>query len=378
MSAAHVPWRVRNLLGVPAPRRTRYTAGVNGGEKDRFVGSDDLAFPGATWDTIDAEEAGFRPAALAEARFQFEAKAGDGAYRVVIVRNGRIVSEWHRGVAPEQRLPIASAAKSFYSNMLGIAVAEGKIPSADAKVVDYYPQMMDVRPNEGPKENRHAFPENRAITFRQLISNTSGYMKPGERPGEAFNYQTFGMNVLTHAIAAVYGRWYADDPESSPGFGTLIEEKVARPIGAFFDYTHTNFALPQAARIDVFGYYCQMHTTARDAARAGLLWCAGGRWRDRQVIPREWMHESVRVAPDIVANCPRDLWYYGHGFWTNAKGVLWPDLPLDGFSACGAGGHYVSVFPSLSLVIVQNPGPYAGMATRANPEFLALIINSIR
>jgi len=62
--------------------------------------------------------------------------------------------------------------------------------------VDYYPEMMDIAEDEGPKPGRYAFEKDWDITFRQLICNTSGYMKPGEEPGKVFHYQTFGMNIL--------------------------------------------------------------------------------------------------------------------------------------------------------------------------------------
>ena len=92
------------------------------------------------------------------------------------------------------------------------------------------------------------------------------------------------------------------------------------------------------------------------------------------------MHESVSVNPDLMANAPRDQHQYGYGIWTNAQGVLWPDLPRDGFTASGAGGHYVTVFPSQRLVIVQNPGLYVSgePASRANAEFLNLVLAALR
>ena len=58
------------------------------------------------------------------------------------------------------------------------------------------------------------------------------------------------------------------------------------------------------------------------------------------------MRESVKVNDFILVNEPEDRWVYGHGFWSNSRGVMWPDLPRDAFTAAGAGGHYVSVFPS--------------------------------
>jgi hypothetical protein len=47
---------------------------------------------------------------------------------------------------------------------------------------------------------------------------------------------------------------------------------------------------------------------------------------------------------------------YGHGFWTNDRGKLWPALPRDSFAAAGAGSQLFWVSPSLDLVIAQSPG----------------------
>ena len=51
--------------------------------------------------------------------------------------------------------------------------------------------------------------------------------------------------------------------------------------------------------------------------------------------------------------------------------------PRDGFTASGNGGHYITVFPSESLVIVQNPGYYSGPESRANPGFLELVFGAL-
>jgi CubicO group peptidase (beta-lactamase class C family) len=339
-----------------------------------------MEFPGVAWARTSPAEAGFDPERLARAVSWIEETAGDRGYRLAVVKDGRLVIERCRGFSPTEPLRIASAAKSFYSNVLGIAVAEGLIPSVDAPLIDVYPEMMEVPEGEGPKEGRYAFPKDAAITYRQLIGNTSGYMKPGEAPGEVFHYQTYGMNILTHAVAKAYGLYDTADPEGSLGFGALVQAKVAIPIGATFDTSLTNFDLHARARLAIFGHYCQIHASPLDLARAGWLWANYGAWDGLQVVPEAWMRASVQVNPDIVAHAPQAQWSYGYGFWTNAAGVLWPELPRDSFTAAGAGGHYVSVFPTERVVIVQNPGPYHGDrpdATTANGEFLEMVLGAL-
>ena len=330
-------------------------------------------------------EAGLSADGLAEARRWLDETSGERPYRCVVVRNGLVAAQWSRGMSADRKVAIASAVKSVYSNLLGVAVAEGKLKSADELVVDHYPEMMDVREGQGNKPGRYAFEANRGITFRHLITNTSGYMKPGELPGRTFNYQSWGMSVLTHAIAKLYGLYDVRDPEGSPGFAPLVREKIAEPIGASFECPVGNPAyndrLRPGARLDVFGYFTGIETTPMDFARLGWMWCRGGRWGDRQVVPEAWMRETTVTAPDIVAHCPPEQWCYGHGFWTNDRGVLWPGpepLPRSGFTAAGAGGHYCSVFPEQGLVVVQNPGPYhkdIGTA-HANPPLLSRILDA--
>ena len=315
-----------------------------------------IIYPGDQWDTIPPDDAGLDPDTLGAARSWMVQAAGDRPYRVVIVRGGRLVAEWYQGVGRDEQLWMASASKSVFSSMLGIAIEEGRIASADAKLVDYYPEAMDVPEGEGPKPGRYVFAKDRAITFRQVISNTSGYMKPGEEPGQVFHYQTFGMNVPTHAIAKTYGLYDVRDPEGSPGLKALVDDKLRLPVQAAWGYYLNNFQHPPEARTHIWGYYEGVKASALDMARLGWLWLNWGRWRGRQLIPESWLRQATRTAPDIVANCPEDQWQYGYAFWTNDHGRLWQGLPRDSYAAAGAGSQHVWVCPSLDLVVVQSPG----------------------
>jgi CubicO group peptidase (beta-lactamase class C family) len=131
---------------------------------------------------------------------------------------------------------------------LGIAVAEGRIPSQDAPVVDYYPEMMDVEEGSGPKPGRYAFGKDRDVTFRQLIGNTSGYMKPGEEPSKRFHYQTFGMNIITNALATIYGLYDNADPDRLPGCSRLMEGQLRDPIDGTWGHSYGDFEHPPGAK----------------------------------------------------------------------------------------------------------------------------------
>lgn len=339
------------------------------------------SFPGVHWTFVDPTDAGFDPHGLQKAEAWMDQQAAQKApserqYRVVVVRGGHVVAEWNRGIARSEQLQLASATKSIFSSILGIVIHEGNIPSADARVVDYYPEMMDVPPGTGPKPGRHAFAKDRDITFRQLISNTSGYMKPDEAPGRVFHYQTYGMNILTHAIAKIHGLYDVQNPDESPGLRPLIDEKLRRPIGASWGYYLANFNLHPDARQHIFGYYDGVQSTALDMARLGWLWCNEGRWHDQQIIPADWLRAATHVAPAIRAHAPPEQWKYGYGFWSNEHGLLWPSLPRDAFAASGAGRQHIWVCPSLDMVVVQSPGLY-GEQEENDSGLLRLLVDAL-
>ncbi len=325
-------------------------------------------FPGKDWQVAEPEELGMDRGRLTEAaRFQAE-DAGNRPYRILVVRRGKIAAEWNHGVDSLEKAPQASASKSTFSCVLGIAIQEGIISSENDRVADYYPEMLDIAPGEGPKPGRHAFPENDGITFRQLIGNTSGYMKPGKASGKTFNYQTFGMNILTHAVASAYSLYKTSEPERGAGFGTLTEWKIRNPIGATWSWQYKNFDLPEEARIDVFGYFTGYQMTSHDMARLGWLWLNRGNWNGSQVVPSNWIDRATMVSSEIVENEPEERHVYGLGFWCNDQGQIWPDLPRDSFAASGAGNQHIWVCPSLDLVVVQSPGTYPSQGAFDSPE----------
>lgn len=338
----------------------------------------ETAWPKESWLSAEPEELGFDRNRLAEAGRWQSAAAGNTPYRVLIVRHGKLAAEWNFRVDPLEKARQASASKSTFSCVLGIAIQEGVIRSADDRIVDYYPEMMDVAPGQGPKEGRHAFPENEGITFRQLIGNTSGYMKPGEAPGKVFHYQTFGMNILTHAVASAYSLYKTSDPERGAGFGTLTEWKLRDPIGGTWSWEYRNFQLPSQARLGVYGYFTGYEMTPYDMARCGLLWMHAGQWDGRQVVPAEWMREATSVNSDVIASEPEDNHRYGLGFWCNDQGQMWPNLPRDSFAASGSGKQHVWVCPSLDLMIVRSPGTYDQEDPGQGGELLELVAEAVR
>ena len=284
-----------------------------------------------------------------------QAQSGPAPHSAVIIRRGRLVAEWYKDMTPEKQNPMASVCKSVFCSMLGIAVAEGKIRSLDDRLVDYYPEFLDCTGEFGANANQFVTEKDREVTFRQLAAQTSGYMEPSEPPGRVFHYQTFGMATLMHAIAKQYGYYDAHAPATKPGDGELIAQKLRDPIGGSWKWRYMNFQFPAQARNEIFMNYPHLLMTTRDMARLGLLWLNDGQWAGKQIVPRDFQREAIRVPAATKTHVPSTDWKYGYGLWVNEYGRLWPNLPRDSYTAAGAGGRLIWVCPGLELVVVQNP-----------------------
>jgi len=95
--------------------------------------------------------------------------------------------------------------------------------------------------------------------------------------------------------------------------------------------------------------------SARDVARFGLLYLRQGRWGDHEIVPGDWVAESTRTWSASTTTNGVIHAGYGYLWWTDWQGRHLENvaLPINTFSARGAGGHYILIAPALDLVIVH-------------------------
>ena len=83
---------------------------------------------------------------------------------------------------------------------------------------------------------------------------------------------------------------------------------------------------------------------AEDQARIGLLMLRRGEWNGVQVLPEEWIAESLKPC----ALNPN----YGLLWWLNTGRARYPSAPPSSFAASGAGGNLTWVDPEHDIVAV--------------------------
>jgi len=110
--------------------------------------------------------------------------------------------------------------------------------------------------------------------------------------------------------------------------------------------------------------------TARDMARFGLLFLREGTWNGEQIVPRDWIRATVTSYSDAGGSGG-----YGYMWWVAANGTHLPGVELSdgGYSARGAGGHYILVVPAYDLVIVHRVNTDISGNSVSSSEFGELV-----
>jgi CubicO group peptidase (beta-lactamase class C family) len=251
-----------------------------------------------------------------------------------------------------------SAAKSYLSMLAGIAVMDGLIRDLD--------EQVGRSVHDGGFEGPH----NGAITWRQLLQNTSewegtlfgksdvidrnrnlavegqgrkGDARPLRAPGEHWEYNDVRVNRLSLALLRRFERPL---PE-------VFADRIMRPIGASADWSWHGYS---TSTVDVGGRMIEsvsggthwgggMLIHAEDQARIGLLMLRRGEWNGRRILRESWIAESLRPC-ELNPN-------YGLLWWLNTGHGRYKSAPESSFFAVGAGGNITWIDPEHDVVAVM-------------------------
>jgi CubicO group peptidase (beta-lactamase class C family) len=294
-------------------------------------------YPGAAWKTIEhPERIGWSPARLKAAQ-DYASTINTAA--VTIVTAGRVLHEWGETAT---RFNVHSIRKSFLSALYGIHVADGRIDLSKTM------ETLGIDDNEPSLT-----PEEKQATLHDLLKARSGVYHPAL-------YETAGMKAArplrgSHAPGTF---WYYNNWDFNV-LGTVFERLTKTNLFAEFKTRIADPLQMQDYRIEDGEYVAgadsvypayPFRMTARDMARFGLLFLRNGKWRDRQILPADWVRDSI-VSYSDAGNSGG----YGYLWWVTVEGRHLPGVTLpDGtYSARGAGGHYILVIPAYDLLLVH-------------------------
>ena len=305
--------------------------------------SEDVAYPGRSWQVGDPAALGLNLAELERAKRY--AMSGEGSGIVVV--DGYKVLAWGD---QSKRYDLKSTSKSIGVTALGLAIGDGKLNVND-RAIDHHPEFA-AEPEEA-RSNKWR----EKVTLFHLATQTAGFEKPGGyrkflfEPGTAWHYSDGGPNWLAECVTLAYGQ---DASE-------LLFERVFTPIGigrSDLRWRSNAYRPKEIDGIPRREFGSGVHANVNAMARVGLLYLRNGKWKDDQLLPAEFVRKATRTSEEVSALPTRDeahgsaSKHYGWLWWNNNDGTL-AHVPRDAFWSWGLYDSLIFVVPSLDLVAAR-------------------------
>jgi len=280
----------------------------------------------------------------------------------LVVRKGYLVfEEYFGGFSQDDPHLVASVTKSFISALIGIAIDQGFVEGVNQSVLGFFPEYV-------PGKQDHL---KRQMTIKHLLTMTAGFQwRTGTRAHELlidrlrrrkdwvafildlpvrersfgrFQYNSGASHLLSAIITRSTGRC-AQEFAAKHLFEPIgIDQPVTTMQHTFSQadvFRNTAGGWPKDPQGNSIGGW-GLVLKPRDMARFGYLYLNEGEWDGKQIIPKNWIEDSV--SPHTPG--------YGYQWWLQDVNDVFA------FSAVGQGGQHIICIPQKDLVVVVASKP---------------------
>lgn len=331
-------------------------------------------WPTQWWQISTSEKQGMDSAKLLEVvKFYKEQRLNNEKISidsVTIVRNGYIVADIYLNpLFPKDTQHILhSCTKSIMSALIGIAIEEGYIEGVDVLVLDIFDD----------KNIENADARIKTLTLKHLLA-----MQTGLHSQDSYLYQWKGLfrmqttddwteYILNLPMEAEPGARFDYSNMASFLLSAIIKKTTGMDTLSFaqehlFDPLEIKGVQWEKSPMGIDIGWARMWLKPHDMAKIGLLYLQKGKWESQQIIPPQWVEESLtahsfpkkyRYVYNEEGKVDRmtsgGLWMftnlarpfadgYGYQWWLDKSGM---------FSAVGFSGQFIMVVPKENLVVV--------------------------
>ena len=263
------------------------------------------------------------------------------AYFSGTISNGDFV-EFDRHTPHE----LHSASKTFRSALIGIAIEEGQLSDENTPLSDIFPQLFYL--TVGGKEN---------IKLEHVLTMSTGLEWDETSPAPnslsemyTLPYDQWHEFILQKPLVSDPGTTFVYNTGASLMLNRILLEYVEPAILPFIEEHYSD--LVESNELYGAGFpYGASEATPREMAKLGQVYANEGKWKNNQVISKEWIDKSIAPAHVVTAD-----FSYGYQWWITD--IETAGQSYSSFSAIGFGGQHIIVIKELDLVAVFTGGNF--------------------
>jgi CubicO group peptidase (beta-lactamase class C family) len=249
-----------------------------------------------------------------------------------------------------------SAGKSFASTLMGIAIKDGHIKNENETLNKFYNlkkfenyevkkdsvKIKDLltmssafdgsdQNSDSPGNEENMYPTDNWVKFALDLR-----MDKSKTNGDRWDYFTAGVVLLGDII----------NKSVPEGLEKLADDKLFKPLNITnYKWQYTPQKVPNTAG--------SLQMTSLDYAKYAQLYKNNGIWKDKQIIPANWVQKTLTHQIQIPG---RENQFYGYLFWN--KTFNFEGKNYETYYCAGNGGNEFIIFNDLPLVIIITSKAY--------------------
>lgn len=273
-------------------------------------------------------------------------------HSIMVIKHGEKIYEyWKDEKNIDTPHILNSVSKTFTALAIGFAVKEKKINISD-KVISFFPESCPELISSNLSE----------MTIKDLLTMTCGHEKD---PSTLIRRnEDWVKGFLNYPVKFKPGTYFMYNSMCTYMLSAILLKVTGESL---IDYLYPRLFLPLGIA-NVHWEKCPLGITCggwglflrtEDIAKMGLLFLNNGKWKGKQIIDSQWIHEASKkqVNSRIAGLTPEDIvekgiepetsdWMQGYGY------QMWR-CRHNGYRADGANGQFVIVLPKQDIVIAS-------------------------